>query len=70
VLFKSPYPSAATVQVAVLANPIASAIVNVYNASGNDGTGAIDAYSSTYLAGGADSSGFTGLEFEYVLVAK
>jgi hypothetical protein len=70
VLFTSPHPSAATVQAAILANPIASAIVNVYNASGNDGTGAIDAYSSTHLTGGADSSGFTGLEFEYVLVAK
>lgn len=71
VFVKSPFPTATTVRTALLSDPVAKILVDVVNASGNDGSGTIaDAYGPVNLAGGSDTSGFESLSLDWIAVAK
>lgn len=70
VMIKTPYPTSSAVRLAILSDAIAKTIVDVVDATGNTGVGLVDAYSTTNLSGGLDASGFSGMELEYIAVAK
>ena len=70
VFFKTTNPTASAVRLAIMSDPVANTLVDVLDASGNNGTGAIDAYGSFTLSGGSDTSGFNGLELGWTAISK
>lgn len=69
VMYNTPV-TANEVRLAVLNNATAGTIIDVINAPGNNGTGLVGAFPETALAGGADTSGISALDLEWIAVAR